>query len=378
MRIGIDGNLLCGKRTGMGTAAYQVLMHYNNSRNPDTEIILYLTEPADQEFTLRMEQNAIQIRVLGKSNYILWEQFVLPRQAKRDRLDVMWFPYNTGSLNCPCKMIVTIHDVIYMKNKMSNQPTLYKKLGQLYRKLVVPRAAKKAEKVITDTEYARTEIIDSLRLPADKLETVYLGAEPPSRFLTEEEWTDFAARTGIAAGYILGFGSLEKRKNSLRVIRAFHALLAEEKYQNLQLVLFGFRGFESSEEFEYIRKHQLEQVLLLAYVSEEEKNSLYAHAKMFLFPSLAEGFGIPVLEAFANHTPVITSNTTSLPEVAGDAAIQIDPESESELIAAMRAVLDDPEKRRQMAEAGEYRLLQFDWNQTAHQIFTILHEQQNG
>jgi len=373
MKIGIDGNLLCGKKTGMGTVVYHVLENYDN-RMKDTDIILYVPEKLSEEYTEILEQNGITVKVLKKSNYMIWEQVVLGKQIKKDKLDVFWFPYNTATIRVACKSIVTINDVIYMKNPLLAPPTLYKKVGQLYRKIFVPIAARKAQRIITISEYAKNEIVSVFQNVSDKIKVIYLSAENGRSKLNAEVWEEYKQKNGITDRYILGFGSLEKRKNSLQLIKSYEAL-PDDYRKSYQLVLFGFRGWEQSDEYIYIKEHNLGNVIMLGYVSNEEKNSLYSNSKMFVFPSLSEGFGIPVLEAFANDTPVVTSITTSLPEVAGDAAILVDPQDEKAILEAMKKLLDDSALCSDLKVKGKNQYDRFDWKITAEKIMNTLIEE---
>lgn len=372
MKIGIDGNLLCGKKTGMGTVVYHVLKNYENRINDD-EIILYVPEKLNEEYSRFLEQNGITVKVLKKSNYMIWEQFILRKQIKKDKLDVFWFPYNTATTKVTCKSVVTINDVIYIKSPLLAPPTLYKKIGQLYRKIFVPIAACKAQRIITISEYARNEILTEFPSVSDKIEVIYLSAETSRDKFDAEVWEEYKHKNGITDHYILGFGSLEKRKNSLQLIKSYEAL--PDEYRKLyQLVLFGFRGWEKSEEYIYIKEHHLDSVVLLGYVSDEEKSSLYANSRMFVFPSLSEGFGIPILEAFANYTPVITSMTTSLPEVAGDAAILVNPRDGTDITNAMKKLLDDKLLCNKMIKMGTQQYAKFNWKITAEKIFHVIYQ----
>jgi len=372
MKVGIDGNLLCGKKTGMGTVVYHVLENYNNNEN-NIDIILYVPEELDSSYMKILINNNITVMVLKNMNYMVWEQFTLRKQIRKDKIDVFWFPYNTGTTSVNCNSVITINDVIYMKNPLLAPPTLYKKLGQLYRKIFVPIVARKSQKIITISEYAKNEIISLFPKAKDKTKVIYLSAENGSSKLEDDTWDNFKYKNKISDHYILGFGSLEKRKNSLLLIKAYETL--PEKYRiEYQLVLFGFRGWEQSEECIYLKEHNLTNIRMLGYVSEEEKNSLYANSKMFVFPSLSEGFGIPVLEAFANETPVITSNTTSLPEVAGNAAVLVNPMDCVCITNAIKKLLDDKALCDDMKRRGLAQYSKFDWKITAEKIISTLLE----
>lgn len=370
MRIAIDGNLLTGKKTGMGTVVYSVLTCWKATKQK--KVILYVKEKLDIGFETILKENGIIVKVLGQSNYFKWEQTVIPKAVKRDKIDILWCPYNTAPIMASCKTVVSIHDVIYMDAPLRSAPSMYKKLGIIYRKHIVPIAAKKAKQIITGSEFARMEIIRFFPIWKRKINVVLNGADISAVCLSEADKTSFFRSKGIKSPYILGFGSLEARKNSLRLISSYDKM-PQKIRDTYQLVLFGFRGYEESEDYEFIRKHHLEdRVVVLGYVSDQQKTTLYQKSELFVFPTLSEGFGIPVLEAFAAETPVITSNVTSLPEVAGDAAVLVNPKRKDEIIHAIKIVLSDKNKKEKMIAAGKEQLSKFSWEKTADAIWKII------
>ncbi len=371
--IAVDGNLMCGKRTGMGTAAYNIVRQWH----PDSSIrvILYVPEKLESDYMQELQANGIEIKILGKFNYAKWEQKILPFAVDADRADVLWSPYNTAPLRIKAKKVMTINDVIYMKASLIETPTLYKKAGLLYRRLVVPRAAKGAAKIITISEYARQEIGQMFPYVQDKIDVIYDSASKDTTALDDQERDAFFRKHSIRNNYILAFGALEKRKNVLRVIKAYEQL-PEQIRENYQLVLFGFRGYEGSDIEKYLQENgQGLDIVVLGFVLDEEKNTLYQNCECFVFPSLSEGFGIPVLEAYANHAPVITSNTASLPEVAGDASVLINPENIEEISHAIFDVLQwDINKKIVWKDKAKEQLKKFDWQKTANRIWQVLLE----
>ncbi|WP_303813668.1 glycosyltransferase family 1 protein [Selenomonas ruminantium] len=371
--IAVDGNLMCGKRTGMGTAAYNIVRQWH----PDSSIrvILYVPEKLESDYMQELQANGIEIKILGKFNYAKWEQKILPFAVDADRADVLWSPYNTAPLRIKAKKVMTINDVIYMKASWIETPTLYKKAGLFYRRLVVPRAAKGAAKIITISEYARQEIGQMFPYVQDKMDVIYDSASKDTTALDDQERDAFFRKHSIRNNYILAFGSLEKRKNVLRVIKAYEQL-PEQIRENHQLVLFGFRGYEGSDIEKYLQENgQGLDIVVLDFVSDKEKNTLYQNCECFVFPSTSEGFGIPVLEAYANHALVITSNTTSLPEVAGDAAVLVDPYNIEEISQALQEVLLwDVQKKITQKDKADRQLSKFDWKKTAERVLNVLLE----
>lgn len=370
MKIAVDGNLLCGKKTGMGTVVYHVLLNWQSS--PDKTIVVYTPEPLTNDYSKNLMERGIELKVLGKTNYFKWEQFVLPRALKTDQIDVLWCPYNTAPLFTKCKTVVTINDVIYMDAPLKSAPSLYKKLGIIYRKNVVPFAAKNARSIITISEFAKNEITRFFVKQSEKIKVIYISADISNKRLTQLDTELFFEKNKISRPFILGFGSLESRKNTMRLIRAYTELDNSIK-NTYQLVLFGFRGYEESEEYKYISSKHLESdIVVLGYVSDEEKATLYGLSELFVFPTLSEGFGIPVLEAFVGETPVITSKVTSIPEVAGEAAVLIDPTDVQVLKKEIARVILDDELKQEMVSAGKKQLKKFDWQITADGIMAEL------
>lgn len=369
-KIAVDGNLLCGNKTGMGTVVYHVLLNWCLTK--EYTIILYVPEPLEAEYSKKLVEKGIVIEILGKTNYFTWEQIVLPRAIRKDRIDVLWCPYNTAPLFPGCKTVVTINDVIYMDAPLKSAPSLYKKLGIIYRKKVVPFAARNARSIITISEFAKSEISRIFVKQREKIKVIYISADISDKRLSPQDTDLFFKKNKINRPFILGFGSLEARKNTMRLIKAYMEL-DESLKTEYQLVLFGFRGYEESEEFKLIHGHNLEdRIIVLGYVSDEEKATLYGSSEMFVFPTLSEGFGIPVLEAFAGKTPVITSNVTSIPEVAGNAAVLINPTDVSSLTVEIEKLVLDEELCERLIVAGKEQLKKFGWKITADKILAEL------
>lgn len=368
MRIGVDGNLLCGKKTGMGIVAASIL---KNLELDDAAITIFVPGNIDTELAEVFRKKNFEIVNCGSANYFKWEQLVLPKVVKKYNIDVLWCPYNTAPLNVSCPTVVTVHDVIYMSLKLKEASSLYKKAGLIYRRTVVPLAIKKAEEIVTISNYAKKDICKCFPLTRDKIRIVYNSTDFEVSSLPPTEEQVFFEKHKIEKPYILGFGSLESRKNSMGLIKAYKRLNQKlrDKYQ---LVLFGFRGYEESKEYAYIKENEIANIIVLEYVSDEEKNSLYKNSTMFVFPTFSEGFGIPILEAYVNGTPVITSNVTSLPEVAGNAAVLIDPHNTDEICVEIERLLMDKDKRNDLMDKGKRQLDKFDWKKSAKEMYSIL------
>lgn len=371
MHIGVDGHLLCKNRTGMGVVVYSILKYWVADNN--IKITVFVPEILENDLYDILVRNNIQIKVCRKSNYFIWEQIILPKEVKVENIDVLWCPYNTAPLIVKCATVITVHDLIYMSLLVKNVPSLYKKMGLIYRRTIVPLAIKRANRIITISQYTKKQIASRFSSVQDKIEIVYNSTDINTEELGEIEKQQFFDKYRINYPYILGFGSLEYRKNSLGLLKAYNKLPVEIK-KRYQLVLFGFRGFEESEDYRYIHENKIDNVVVLGYISEKEKTTLYRNSKVFVFPTFSEGFGIPVLEAFSNKTAVITSNVTSLPEVAGNAALFVNPNELDDINKAMVSVLSNETMRLDLIEKGQHQLNSFDWETSSTMVLRILQE----
>ena len=368
MRLGIDGYFMCGKRTGMGVVLENILENWQGKLFEET--VLFVPEKLDEERFSSFRNNGLTVCELKRKSFPFWEQFVVPKEAKKHGLDCLWFPFNTGCLFWSKRLILTIHDTIFMNGSIWQQPSLYKKFGQLYRKVVVPRVAKKANGIITDSKSAKNDILLFCPNVENKIGVIYPACKFNDLSLSETEWLSLCQVHGINKSYILAYGSIEQRKNTLRVIQAFEKLCNEGVKEDL--VLFGFKEWEQSSEKSYIEKSSYkEHIHVLGYISEEEKTSLFMHADVFLFPSLAEGFGIPVLEAYYYGTPLVTSNVTSIPEIAGDAAVFVDPYNVDDIAQGVKKVLLS-DSNEELIHKGKERVSQFSWERIVAQTVDLI------
>ena len=362
MKLGIDGFFMCGKRTGMGVMLENILFRWNGKLFEKT--ILYIPNALEKEKEELLRQNSIEIQVLKKRNFILWEQYIVPREAKKNGLDTLWFPFNTGSLVWRKECIVTIHDTIYMHGCVLKQPTLYKAAGQLYRRIIVPRIARKANRIITTTSEVAKELIDCFRIKKDKISMVSCCFSTCEQNMNDNNWNEFRNKNEINQPFFLAYGSIDSRKNTARILQAFKKIATQN--QEIDLVLFGLTNNKKHNKIrKAINRHSLSnRVHLLGYISELEKKILYSKAIAFVFPSTCEGFGIPILEAFNNGTAVITSNVSSMPLIAGNAALLVDPYSIDMIANAMLAV-SDVDCNMELVARGQKEVKKYSWSKTA-------------
>lgn len=243
------------------------------------------------------------------------------------------------------------------------------------------RSMRKADKIITISEKTKEDLIQYTRIPEEKIKTIYLGVDAKFKILKEEDIQELKNRYDLPENFILYLGSEQSRKNFIFLIKAFYCL--KKKY-NLKIKLVKAGRSQITEKqrkktFELINKLNLtKDIIFIDYIPEKDLTTLYNAANLFVYPSLYEGFGLPPLEAMACGTPVITSNTTSLPEVVGEAGIIVDPHNIKELRDAMYNVLKDPELGNELSKKGLKRAKMFSWERTAQETWKVYEDIYNG
>ncbi|HEV2753878.1 MAG TPA: glycosyltransferase family 1 protein [Solirubrobacteraceae bacterium] len=259
--------------------------------------------------------------------------------------------------------VVTIHDVLPLR-----APALFPAVVRANFRLLTPRLARRAARVVTGSHYTRGEIAELLDVPLERIVVTPYGVDAGFRPAPLEPAL-LRARFGIDRPYVACVGTLEPRKNLAAAVRAF-ARLADD---GGALVLVGGRGWDGGEVATLARRAR-GRVVLTGHVSDEELVGLLSGARCFVYPSLFEGFGLPPLEAMACGTPVVTSARASLPEVVGDAALVVEPEDEEALAAALRRVLHEPGLAARLTEAGLRRARAYTWSRCAEQTVSVYRE----
>jgi glycosyltransferase involved in cell wall biosynthesis len=241
-------------------------------------------------------------------------------------------------------------------------PRAFKAANRIYLTAATRAAARRARRVLTISESTRRDIVRLLKVPQERVEVTYPAAEERFRVLAEDEVDAFRRAHDLPEAFIFGFGTLEPRKNIVGLLHAY-ARLARPRPP---LYIGGGAGWRFSPIFDTVRQLGLEdQVTFVGFVAEDELPLWYNAARLFVFPSLYEGFGLPVLEAMACGTPVISSNAASLPEVGGSAVAQVEPRDTEQLAREMQRVLDDGQVRKEMRAAGRIQASRFTWRALA-------------
>jgi len=372
MRIGIDARLLSYRR-GMGNFVYNLLREFAELAKSH-QFFLYVDHPG-AVLSLPAVPN-FTMRVLGPKPYALWEQLSLPLAVARDRLDILHCPANTAPLLVPStvRLVITIHDVMYLlpAGVLPSAGSTYQRLGRLYRRLVVPLATRNAAAIITVSTHSREEISRLLNQPATRIRVINEAAGSAFRVISDRTLTvRVRTRYGLARPFVLGLAGVDPRKNTGRIIEAY-ALFRKQGTRGYQLVLVGLPAGRQAGFVRLARALGVaDEVVITGFVPEEDLVALYNAAELLVYPSLYEGFGLPVLEAMACGTPVVTSPSGSLPEVSGEAALMVDPLNVAEIADALWRVVDDASLRQDLVARGLARAQQFSWRQAAEQTMDV-------
>ena len=289
-----------------------------------------------------------------------WEQLVLPfRVGSR----VLWSPSNTGPL-AVFKQIVTIHDVVPM-----DHPEWLNARFRAWYRFLLPKLAKRVAHIITISEFTKKRIIKTLGVSEDKITVIYNGVDKRFQPCPEEKTLEMRSVLKLPdRRYVLSLGSLEPRKNIHRLLCAWERILPELP-NDIWLVLGGAKG--SHLLFRDVKYEIPPRVYLTGHVDDRYLPSLYSGAMLFVYPSLYEGFGLPVLEAMASGTSVITSNVTALPEVAGNACLLVNPKNVDEIAKAITKIVKDSTLREEMQSLGIKRAKNFSWDKCASQTYRV-------
>lgn len=371
MKIGIEAQrIFRPKKHGMDIYALE-LIRAIQQLDTQNEYVVFVKP--DKDVCLQSSQNLKVVEVKGKT-YIDWEQISLPKAIEQENIDLMHFTSNTASVNIKCPFILTLHDIIYLE-KFFSKGSLYQVAGHFYRRWNVPKIAPKAEYVLTVSEFEKLQIQKSLGIKYTQLKAIYNAYNQNFRMIEDEEALEQVRKKyNLPCDFIFFLGNKAPKKNMKRVLEAYAAYI-DPNLTPLNLVIA-----ESSENdivqllTEINRKDIFEKIILTGYVQHSELPYIYNLATLFLYPSLRESFGIPIIEAMACGTPVITSNTSAMPEVADDAAMLVNPFDVEAITQAIRKVLENQKLYNHLKYSGLNRAMAFSWENTAQKTINLYND----
>jgi glycosyltransferase involved in cell wall biosynthesis len=368
MRIGYNAQILKDGRTGVARYARNVISLLPKIGSQHEFVVFSNSQELKYD-----EKNVVLVPtsdfVNSSSKRVFWEQTVLPGLIKKWKIDLMCYPDHTASLwTKDIKQAIVLHDLAPYALPHTFNPS-----RRLYKQYAIARSIRTAAVVIADSFATKSEAERFFPEYSHKVHVVHLGLERSiEKVIDPEKLSDIRKRYTIKTPFILFVGTLEARKNILRLIKAYAQ--GRRKYGlKHTLVLAGSQGFGYQEiERTIIEEKVQDFITITGYINDSELYGFYSLADIFVYPSLYEGFGFPPLEAMRCGCPVVVSNSTSLPEVVGEAGLYIDPFDETSITAQINCLIQDESLRKDLIKKGEERSLQFTWEKTVHNILDIL------
>jgi glycosyltransferase involved in cell wall biosynthesis len=370
VRVGVNALLLSEqpghRRSGIGRYLDRLLTALPTALGGDELVVYAGSDAGPPHPALASSWRRARVSADRPPLRIAWEHAMLPIAARRDRLDLFHGTMNVLPRFLPCPAIVTIHDLAFLRWPDQVPARRYR-----YLSAGVAAAAGRAARIIAVSESTKTDVVELLAVDPARISVTPLGVDARFRPPSPEERTAFRERQNLVQPYLLAVGNLEPRKNLPGLLRAFARLAPEVPHD---LVLIGAEGWLTGEFHSTLAGLRLgERVRMTGFVSDEDLPLWYGAADLFVYPSLYEGFGLPVVEAMACATPVVTSNTSSLPEVAGDAALLVAPADDA-LALGIRRVLTDPALAHDLRRRGQARAAEFTWERTAERTVAVYRE----
>ncbi|MBN2434897.1 MAG: glycosyltransferase family 4 protein [Spirochaetes bacterium] len=365
MIIGIDGTSLCRKITGIEYYTLDLIRNVLKFDKRNEYRIFFRKEIHPKLAGLK---DKAKFLICPINNQIFCEQIWLPYITRRERIDIMHFPAFPPGILSKKNFIFTIHDATLWK--YSN--TLSWK-GLYYMKPLTSLGAKRAKKILTVSNNSKKDLTKLLKIPENKIVSIYESIKEEFRIIKDEKLLDKVKRKyNLPDRFILSVGSLEPRKNLTNLLKAFHLIKKSFPKNEHKLVLIGRKAWGSSSITNQIKELELEDhVISTGYLPDADLICIYNLAEIFVFPSIYEGFGLPILEAMACGTPVISSNSSSLPEVVGSAGLMINPFHVDEIKEALTILIHNTKSRENLINLGKERVKQFSWEDSAKNVITL-------
>ena len=369
MRIGIEAQRIFRKnKHGMDFVVLQEIKELQKMDTPH-EYFVFVKPGVDRCIESSEHVHIIEVNC---PSYPLWEQWALPRAARKAGVDILHCTSNTAPIWCDIPLVLTLHDIIFLEPRDKKNKSLYQNLGYFYRRWNVPRILKKCRRIITVSDFELGNIKQKLQLPDSQLKMIYNGYNEWFRPIESDKQQ---YRKYIAdAGYFFFLGNTDPKKNTERTLVAYakYLELSEVKRPLLMADLDQeyLNGIIERNGIEAIRDH----IVMPGYIINSDLPYIYNNAFAFLYTSLRESFGIPLLEAMACGTPVITSNKSSMPEIAGHDAILINPESSDEIALKMLQLERDTDFYQRQKAVGLERAKLFSWRKTTENLLRLYEE----
>lgn len=363
MKIGINASFARKFNTGIGQVTVNYLKSLSSNLKDNNEYVLYLEEELELNFPYFQKNVCLPFwKRDDLIRKIWWEKFLLPRKARKDKCSEFISLYQCPTiLSKEIKHTMVVHDII---------PKLFPEYLNNFRKRfywkLTEEAIKRADKIIAISEHTKKDLVDYLQVPKEKIKVSHIAVDNIyKKEIDEEESMDVLEKYSLKKGYIYNAGGLDKRKNIEKLLKAYQIMLGKDK--NIpDLVISGKLNPKMEPLITNVEKIaedlQIDdRVTFLGFVPQEDMPALYKNAKIFVYPSIYEGFGLPILEAMNVGVPVLTSGVSSIPEVGGEAVRYFDPESPKNMAENMEEVLGKENLRSDLIERGKQQAKKFNW-----------------
>ncbi len=375
MRIGIEAQRLYrADKHGMDVVALETIRRLVRLAPQHTFVVFVRPGPAP----CLPDADNLEVRCVPGWSYPSWEQWALPRAVSEAGVDLLHATANTAPLRVDVPLLVTLHDVIFLEGAAPwrRGGTWYQRLGNTYRRWVVPPAIRQARAVATVSHHEKDRITDHFPEMSSRVFVAPNGVDP--RFAPVDDRREreriVLKKVGLPRSYFFFLGNTDPKKNLDGVLHAY-ARYADAHDRTLPLVIADFHPTRLRAALQTIGRPDLQQhIRLPGYIDHADLPAVYSAASGFLYPSRRESFGLPILEAMACGTPVITSDAAAMPETAGEAALLVDPDRPSDLAGAMRRVVADTRLRRRLRDRGLRRAGTFSWERTARRLLRAYEE----
>jgi len=370
MRIGIEAHRLYRpNKHGMEIVILEIIKQLQRI-DLENEYFIYVKK--DKDVCLKSTRN-FTIREIEGESFAWWEQYSLPKAAKKDNCQLLHCTSNTAPIYTNIPILLTLHDIIYLEKSYSSiitgKGSYYQRYGNLYRKFIVPRIINKCKRIITVSFSEKKIIEDYFKKNNLKLDVIYNAVD--KRFEYTENTDELLKQLNISKPFILFHGNTDPKKNTANVFKAIS--IFNKKYSiEIDVVITDLKiGCVKKIIKETATLEISSKINAIGYLSTEKLPLLYSSCELFLYPSLRESFGLPILEAMACKTPVITADISSMPEIAGNAAVLIDPKKPEELAKAMAEILKNNSLRNELIEKGNKNIMHFSWEKAAIETLRI-------
>lgn len=368
MKIAIEAQrIFRANKHGMDFVALESIRELQK-QNDGNEYYVLVAPGEDR--CLENSSNLSIVEISCPGGYPLWEQVALPLAVKSLGADLLHCTSNTAPLWCPVPLVLTLHDIIYLEPRQHRSPSLYQEMGRHYRRLVVPRILKKCRKIITVSRFECDRIRQALHIPAERITAIYNGYNTHFHPFPDTD-LHIVQRYIPQKGYLFFLGNTDPKKNAARVLKAY-SLYLQQSIIKRPLLIADLKETYIDQLLQQEGINDIKQYLHFpGYIPNSDLATLYNAAFAFLYPSLRESFGIPMLEAMACGTPVITGNTSAMPEVAGSGALTVNPFKPEEIAGKLLELEQQPDLYQKQKEYGLQRARQFSWTKTAEELLKV-------